>query len=140
MINAVIPYVLNEVRRVCEFQYDGKDPYAVTLVFTQPSPDGEYGEVQELTWTVGRDLLFGGLDSEKWLGQGDVRVRRDAHSQVTVRFFSREEDEKIADVVFSFNKLRQFLWRTERIVARGKESNQIDWDEFDSEREEWERP
>lgn len=126
MITAIIPFQIAGEHRTCEVQYDSDDPYAFRFLFNNGVSDAQ--------WLIGRDLLAEGLNSEIWVGEGDIRIRRNSHHTVEV---SLDSHEGLAVVTVPRNSLKNFIKRSSTVVDFGKESNQYDWDELDAERALW---
>jgi len=134
MINAILPFELAGNHYRCEMRYDEKDPFAVSFIFRQPCEEGDCQDTHEMKWIVGRDLMAEGLDSESWVGEGDVKLRRDSHGSVSV---SLDSHEGKATITVPRRPLKDFIKRSYTIVDAGKEAERFNWEEFDQERASW---
>jgi hypothetical protein len=134
MITDTLPFRLGTQQHSAEMEYNESDPYVVTFIFRQRCAEADCTDIHEVAWVISRDLLTEGIDSESWVGVGDIRVRRDSHVGVEVYLTSHEG---VVTVQVPRSRLRAFLKRTATVVDYGKESDQIDWEEFDKERVTW---
>ncbi|GGF36289.1 hypothetical protein GCM10011519_07250 [Marmoricola endophyticus] len=101
-----------------ELRYDGRDPYAMSVVFsTTPT----------VTWTFGRDLLLKGLYEP--CGEGDVQVwpgvTRDGTAVVLMEFSS--PDGRVVTQV-ELRSCHQFVRRMLDAVPEGTEADHVDLD------------
>lgn len=134
MINGILPFQMGGQHFRCEMQYEETAPYELTFVFRQACMDTDCQEIHEEKWIIGRDLLVEGLNSELWVGEGDVKLRRDSHNSVEIRLSSHEGSNTLT---VPRRPLKSFIAWTENLVARGRESEQYDWDALDQERVTW---
>lgn len=132
MITATIYANCGSTQFKCDAVFLEEDPFAVTLTFQQANDTTNKEE-----WRISRELLAEGLDSELWIGMGDVRVRRDSHNTVQLHLENHEEDNLYITLSLPRRPLKEFLTRTHAKVAAGTESDLIDWDDFDEMRAEW---
>lgn len=130
MITAIVPFRVSDQDLTCEIQYD-EDAYPLALDFV-------FDENEEVLWTIGRDLLLSGMDSDQWVGEGMVSVRRDNHNTITMVLRSYE-DSCPATLHFPRKSLLAFLTYTYTLVNAGTEFDHFDWEEFDAERTEWQK-
>ncbi len=127
MITGVLPLKIGETHLSAEVRYLEDDPFTLLFIFSN-------GHLPDVTWHIGRDLVAEGLNSDFWVGEGDVKIRRDSHNTVQVWL---NAPEGIAEVSIPWRPFKVFLDRTEALVPYGKEGEQLDWDEFDGERALW---
>ncbi len=100
-------------------EYNGDDPYAVTIKFNVPEGP---------TWVFARDLISDALDTDKVTGYGDVQVLNDGD---TVLIFLATEIGKhahTAAVKILKVEVIEFLDETYEIVKRGDEKVETDLD------------
>lgn len=100
-----------------EFRFSGPDPYAVALAFPTPP-------AREVVWRFSRGLLAQGLIEA--VGAGDVRLRPlDRDGVVEIELLSPG-----GRAVFHAPdaELREFLARTQDLVAFGAEHEWLDLD------------
>lgn len=134
MITGILPFYLGEQYFRCEMKYDETKPYELTFAFRQACKDVDCSELHEEEWIVGRDLITEGLDSELWIGVGDIRLRRASHNKIEIYLNAPEGD---ATITVPRRVLKDFIRRTETVVRPGEESGQYDWDILDAERASW---
>jgi Streptomyces sporulation and cell division protein, SsgA len=104
---------------VAELRYDEHDPYAVSACFRS-------GETH-VRWVFARDLLAVGTYDPS--GDGDIHIypSLDASGRaVTIIELSSPDGEAIMQA--RTDELRDFLARTEAMVATGSESSHVDVD------------
>lgn len=101
-----------------ELQYDSDDPYAVSVAF--------HGPDEVVTWVFARDLLAEGLFAPR--GEGDVRVRPERGEEGDVLVIGLASPDGQAELEADVDDVRDFLQRTERVLARGQEHTVIDID------------
>ncbi|QRP45780.1 SsgA family sporulation/cell division regulator [Amycolatopsis sp. FDAARGOS 1241] len=94
--------------------YDASEPYAITFGFDTVQPG--------LEWVISRDLLADGLIHGK-AGEGDVKVT--ARGDLVVLGLCSPDGS--AAVVLRRDDVDILLDRVYRIVARGAESQHLDW-------------
>jgi hypothetical protein len=100
-----------------ELRYDAHDPYAVTACFRS-------GETY-VQWVFARDLLAVGTCDPS--GDGDIHIYPSLDASggaVTIIELSSPDGEAIIQA--RTDELRDFLGRTEAMVARGDESAHLD--------------
>lgn len=99
--------------------YRSSDPFAVTMTFLTDEGD--------LTWTFARDLLTIGVSRP--VGEGDVRVAPglDATGRATIGIELTSPDGQLV-LHASSDQVRDFITRSQSLVAPGAESAFIDMD------------
>lgn len=137
MINGILPYQIHGVHFRCEMRYDENNPYEMTFVFRQACQEADCKDMHEYAWVVSRELITEGVESETWVGVGDVSLRRDSHNTIQVIFRAHEANENTSTVTVPRKPLKEFLRLSYDLVDAGKESEQINWAEFDDERALW---
>ena len=138
MITGILPFQIQGAHFTCEMQYDEDHPYELTFIFRISCQEADCTDTHEQTWIIGRDLLAEGADSELWVGEGDVKLRRNAHNSVEIALQTRENNQEVVAIVTVPRRpLRDFISRTYGVVDAGKESERFDWDSLDAERATW---
>lgn len=135
MINGILPFQMGEQHFRCEMQYDKTKPYELTFVFRQACRDLDCKELHEMEWVISRELLTEGLDSETWVGEGDVKIRRDSHNTLQIQLSPYQTDPSIISV--PRRTLKQFIDWSYTEVKAGAESEQYNWETLDAERALW---
>lgn len=100
-------------------QYSSADPYAVTVAFQ--------GDDVTVNWVFARELLCDGLTRSA--GLGDVQIwpsSGDDESAILIRLSS---PDGLATLEADRSQVREFLDRTEEIVAQGSEADHLDIDQ-----------
>jgi len=123
----MVPFDIGGNSLICELQFDEEEPLEVEFFFD---------EDDEVVWTIGRDLLLSGMDSESWVGEGMVSLRRDDHN--TIAMVLRPADGAMpATLLFRRRPLLAFLTHTYALVHAGQEFDGFDWDAFEEDRANW---
>lgn len=110
---------LRDVPVLALMTYDERDPYAVTVAFTD-------GECVYAEWRLDRDMLRDG--ARQTVGEGDVRVwpgEPGAPGEPAVRAVHIELCRE-ADFTVGAESLRRFLTRTYEVVPEGEERVDVD--------------
>lgn len=109
------------------------NPFEIMLDFNRICQE-ESCPGHNVEWHIGRALLEEGATSETWVGEGDVKVRRDSHFQMAMIV---QNATGSAMLTFARSKAIMFLRRCSNLVPEGTEMDGFDWDEFDAERVTW---
>ncbi|MFF4837977.1 SsgA family sporulation/cell division regulator [Streptomyces sp. NPDC001315] len=105
----------------CEFSYDVRDPYAVTLILNS---EGEH----PVRWVFSRELLADGLAGS--VGEGDVTVRSESDG-AGGWFLWLEVGRAPHTALFEMpaEPVTEWLLETYRLVPAGQEAACVEWDQ-----------
>jgi hypothetical protein len=132
-ITASIVFTVADMNFPVTLVFDPLKPFEVMIDFNQMCRE-EACPGHNIEWYIGRDLLNVGVDSETWVGEGDVAIRRDNHSQMAMVLRSKGGS---ATMTFPRAKFALFMARCSDLVPEGTEMDGFNWDEFDEERVTW---
>jgi hypothetical protein len=106
----------------CEFSYNSRDPYAVTLIF---DTEGDHA----VRWVFSRELLTDGIMGKA--GQGDVVVWSERNDEGRLSMWI-EVGQAPRTAVFEVaaEPVAKWLAGSYGLVPRGQESVCVDWDEL----------
>ncbi|MFG3206640.1 SsgA family sporulation/cell division regulator [Streptomyces sp. NPDC048192] len=106
----------------CEFAYDVRDPYAITLILDS---EGE----QPVRWVFSRELLADGLAGRA--GQGDVSVWPESGG-ADCWFLWLEVGRAPHTALFEMRSepITEWLLETYRLVPEGEEATGAEWDQL----------
>ncbi|MBO1334358.1 SsgA family sporulation/cell division regulator [Streptomyces sp. VRA16 Mangrove soil] len=104
----------------CKFTYSADDPFAVCIRLMVTADRG-------VTWVVGRDLLYAGVERPN--GEGDFKVwpTRGPHGR-SLLYLRLEVPEGSATFVADLTVVRRWLEDTYAMVPSGSEGTYLDWD------------
>lgn len=100
--------------------YDPDDPWAVTIKFDVPQPDGSFSET---VWVFARDLLIEAFEGP--VGAGDIKVWIEDDEKLNIML---RAPEGTAHVWTDIDSVRIFLNHTTQIVPVGSEIDKIDFE------------
>lgn len=100
-------------------EYDSEDPLSVTMVFYEAGLD-------EVEWTVSRELLLRGCTSAAPYGEGDVKLRRDGKDVI----LCITSPDGHCDILLPYGGVKLFLEATTDQVPFGCEAVEADLDAF----------
>jgi hypothetical protein len=104
----------------CEFSYDVKDPYAVTVIF-------DAAWKSPVRWVFSRELLTDGVTSR--VGEGDVAVWPEKNEDGDMALWLQVGHMSCTAVVeLPIKLISKWLARTYALVPRGSETEHVEWD------------
>jgi hypothetical protein len=106
----------------CEFSYDMRDPYAVTLILDS---EGEH----PVRWVFSRELLADGLTGS--VGEGDVTVWPESDGgEGWSLWLEVGRDPHTALFEMPAEPVTEWLLATYRLVPEGQEAGCVTWEEL----------
>lgn len=101
------------------FSYYTDHPYTVGMDIHHETPEGP----KVTRWPMDRGMLRTGL--VKAVGDGDIEILPNMHAELDIHLTN---EYGAATVTLDMFKMDNFLRNTERLVAPGRESLQVNWE------------
>lgn len=101
------------------FSYYSDHPYTITMDIHHETPEGS----KVTCWPLDRDMLRTGL--RKPVGEGDIEIVPNMHNELDIHLTN---GYGAATVALDLSAVGNFIQNTDRLVAPGRESLQVNWD------------